>query len=138
MTVTPGERHGYLSIRLSRYRARDPYIAAEGSDPREKQWIGANMPSIQAHPKDVFEHDVPGYDLHRLILARDPLASSLAFSVRIRLVLPTILGFRMCEDCPHCVNLDNPCMDTFGSCAEAMDGVAGPVSYTHLTLPTKA
>ena len=83
------------------------------------------MPSIEAHPDDVFEHDVPGYDLRRLILARDPLASSLAFSVQIRLVLATILGFRMCEDCPHCSDLDNPCMDTFGSCAEAMGGIAG-------------
>ena len=30
MTVTPGEHHGYLSIRLSRYRARDPYIEVTG------------------------------------------------------------------------------------------------------------
>ena len=83
------------------------------------------MPSLEARPGDVFERDVPGYDLRRLILARDPLAASLAFSVQIRLVLATILGFRMCPDCPHCVDSDNPCMDAFGSCAEAMGGVAG-------------
>ena len=74
---------------------------------------------------DVFGRDVPAYDLRRLILPRDPLASSLAFSVQIRLVLATILGFRMCEDCPHCVDSDKPCIDAFGSCAESMGGVAG-------------
>ena len=83
------------------------------------------MPSIEAHTNHVFERNVPGYNLPRFILARDPLASALAFSVHIRLVLATILGFRKCEDCPHCVDLDNPCMDTFRSCAEAMDGIAG-------------
>ena len=42
-----------------------------------------DMPLIAAHPDDVLEHDVPGYDLHRLILARDPLAFPPAFLVQI-------------------------------------------------------
>ena len=125
MTVTPGERHAYLAIRLSRYRQRDPYITSEGSEPREKQWIGAGMPSLQARTQDAFECEIPGYDLRRLILARDPLAASLAFGVQIRLVLATVLGFRMCPECPHCATSAHPCMDAFGSCAEAMGGIAG-------------
>ena len=125
MTLTLAERHGYLAIRVSRYRGNDPYLAAGASEPTEKQWIGAEMPSIEAHADDVFGRDVPAYGLRRLILPRDPLASSLAFSVQIRLVLATILGFRMCEDCPHCVDSDKPCIDAFGSCAEAMGRVAG-------------
>ena len=125
MTVTPRDLLGYLAIRLSRYRANDPYIAAMGSEPREKLWVGAEMPSLEARTEDVFEREVPGYDLRRLILARDLLAASLAFSVQIRLVLATILGFRMCPDCPPCAESDNACMDAFGSCAEAMGGVAG-------------
>ena len=125
MTVTPGERHSYLAIRLSRYRKRDPYIACERSEPREKLWVGADMPSLQAHADDVFEKDIPGYDLRRLILARDPLAATLAFAVQIRLVLATVLGFRMCPECPHCTLIATPCMDSFGSCAEAMGGLAG-------------
>ena len=125
MTVTPSERHAYLAIRLSRYRAKDPYIAAEGSEPNEKLWIGPEKPSLQPCREDVFEHDIPGYDLRRLILARDPLAASLAFAVQIRLVLATILGFRMCPECPHCAETSNPCMDAFGSCAEAVGGIAG-------------
>ena len=125
MTVTPGERHNYLSIRLSRYRRNDPYVTAVGSEPKEKQWIGSDMPSLEARAEDVFEREVPGYNLRRLILARDPLAASLAFAVQIRLVLATILGFRMCPNCPHCAETDTPCMDGFGSCAEAMGGIAG-------------
>ena len=125
MTVTPRDLLGYLAIRLSRYRANDPYIAAMGSEPREKLWVGAEMPSLEARPEDVFERDVPGYDLRRLILARDPLAASLAFSVQIRLVLATIRSFRMCENRSHCVPYDKPCIDAFGSCAESMGGVAG-------------
>ena len=41
---------------------------------------------------------MPGYDLRRLILARNSLAASLAFTVQIRLVLATILGIRMIID----------------------------------------
>ena len=93
--------------------------------PQQKRWIDSEMPSLHALPEDVFEHEVPGYDLRRLILARDPLAASLAFTVQIRVVLATILGVRMCAKCPHCVETETPCMDGFGSCAEAMGGVAG-------------
>ena len=125
MTVTPGERHSHLSIRLSRYRAKDPYITAMGSDEKERRWVGPEMPSLQARGEDVFERDIPGYDLRRLILARDPLAASLALAVQIRVVLATMLGFRMCPTCPHCAETAHPCMDAFGSCAEAMGGLAG-------------
>ena len=83
------------------------------------------MPSLEARTQDVFERDVPGYGLRRLILARDPLAASLAFEVQIRRVLATTLGFRMCPKCPHCADTATPCMDGFDSCAEAMCGIAG-------------
>ena len=58
-----------------------------GGDTTEKQWIGPDMPSIEAHSDDVFGLDVPDYALRCLILPIHPLASSLAFSVQIRLVL---------------------------------------------------
>ena len=32
MTVSPGERHNYLAIRLSRYRRNDPFMHAPGED----------------------------------------------------------------------------------------------------------
>ena len=36
MTITPGERHNYLAIRLSRYRGRDPYITSARGDASER------------------------------------------------------------------------------------------------------
>ena len=57
ITVTPGERHNYLSIRLSRYRAKDPYITAQGSEPKESMWIGAENPSLEARTPDIFERE---------------------------------------------------------------------------------
>ena len=41
------------------------------------------MPSLEANADDTFEIDVPGYDLRRLVQARDPLAAALAFSVQV-------------------------------------------------------
>ena len=42
MTVSPGELHNYLAIRLSRYRAADPYVDnVRYAD--EIEWIGSSM-----------------------------------------------------------------------------------------------
>ena len=125
MTVTPGERHNYLAIRLSRYRAKDPYIQFSHEDCEQKQWIGADAPSLEARSTDTFSVEVPGYDLRRLIQARDPLAVAMAFSVQIRVILSTLLGIRMCPDCPHCAETSTPCSDAFGSNAELMGGGNG-------------
>ena len=75
---------------------RDPSIATQASDEAcraaqsasapqadERPWIGADMPSLEANADDSFEIDVPGYDLRRLVQARDPLAAALAFSVQV-------------------------------------------------------
>ena len=101
MTISPGERHNYLAIRLSRYRSRDPCIT-HGDTLGEADWTGTDKPSLRAADDDVFEIEVPGYDLRRLIQARDPLACANAFSVQVRCVLATLLGLRMCPRCPHC------------------------------------
>eukprot|EP00974_Lingulodinium_polyedra_P067123 6494814-Lingulodinium_polyedra.AAC.1 len=42
-----------------------------------------------------------------------------------RIVLPSLYGFRMCPDCPHCATSTDPCMDSFGSSATPMGGAAG-------------
>ena len=84
-----------------------PYIAAEGSQPKEKMWIGTEMPSLEANRRDVFEREVPGYDMRRLIRASDPLAASLAFAVQSRLVLATILACRLCPESFHCAEISN-------------------------------
>ena len=69
--------------------------------------------------------DLPEYDTRRRITSRDPLCCVYAFHVMTRVVFPSLYGFRMCPDCPHCANADNPCMDSFGSDATAMGGAAG-------------
>ena len=84
MTVSPSERHNYLAIRLSRYRAHDPLV-----EERHQPWIGSNAPSLEPHGTDQFEVDVPGYDLRRVWLAEDPLAAANSFFVQLRTVLET-------------------------------------------------
>ncbi len=126
MTLSPGERHNYLAILLSRHRAQDPYVVSEGLwRDQQRRRIGQDAPSLEATPTDRFEVEVPGYDLRRLMLAQDPLAATLAFSVQVRALLAPLYGIRMCPDCPHCAESDNPCQDAFGSNAEAMGGLAG-------------
>ena len=41
---------------------------------RERKWIGPDAPSVEARASDIFETHIPGYDMRRLMLARDPLA----------------------------------------------------------------
>ena len=55
MTVSPGERHNYLAIRLSRYRANDPYITESASKAVEEPWIGAERPSLHADSEHRFQ-----------------------------------------------------------------------------------
>ena len=111
MTVSPSERHNYLAIRLSRYRRQDPYVSADPTTrntpegaaendrvEEERKWIGENEPSLEPCEEEIFERDIPGYDVRRLILARDPLCAANAFSVYIRCVLSTALGVRHDDD----------------------------------------
>ena len=122
-TISPGERHNYLACKLSRYRVDDPYVA----DPAKQRWAGKDQPRLEPNPEDEFEVNVPGYDARRLLLAEDPLAAANAFFVQIRTILATMLGVRMCPECPHCADGRWPCQDAFGSVAEPMGGIAGRV-----------
>ena len=90
-------------------------------------WAGKDKPNLEPKPEEVFNVDVPGYDMRRLMAAEDPLAAANAFFVQIRTVLATTLGIRMCPFCPHCADSCNPCQDAFGSVAELMGGVVGCV-----------
>ena len=126
MTISPGERHNYLAIRLCRYRTTDPFVAADTANAKKQRpWCGQDRPSLDAKADDVFEFEIPGYDLRRLMQAQDPLCVVNAFFVQVRVVLATILGIRMCPHCPHCATTCFPCQDVFGSSAEAMGGVVG-------------
>ena len=125
MTMSPGERHNYLAIRLSRCRAKDPHIMCTPAEDQQRHWIGSAKPSLEASDSDSFQFEVPGYDLRKLIQARDPLAPAHAFAVQVRIIMATLFGIRMCPDCPHCSESSAPCMDAFGSNAETVGGIAG-------------
>ncbi len=87
MTISPGERHNYLATRLSRYHLNDPFVAPKSSAENpaaeearvreERKWIDPDRPSLVANSDDVFEVDIPGCDMRRLIQARDPSSRSL-------------------------------------------------------------
>ena len=124
ITVSSSTRHGYLAIRLSRYRLKDPFM--DGDDEESclhRHWAGKDAPSLEPDPDDEYSVDIPGCDLRQLLLARDPLAAVNAFFVQLRVVLATALGMRMCPFCPHCH--DNPCQDAQGSVAELLGGALG-------------
>ena len=87
--------------------------------------MATNKDNPEMDPDDVFEVDVPGYDMRRLIQARDPLCAANAFFVQVRGILATMLGLRMCAFCPHCNKGSRPCQDAFGTSGELMGGIAG-------------
>ena len=116
VTVSPSERHNYLALRLSRYRSDDPFV-----DAAHRPWSGKDAPSLEPKSSDSFGVDIPGYDLRKLWMAEDPLAAVNSFFVQIRTVLATVLGIRMCPNCPECTC----CQDAHGSVAELMGGIAG-------------
>ena len=126
LTFTPSERHSGLTVRLSRYRRNDPGINI--GNPDFGSWIGYDKPSLFANnnnDEETVEFDVPDYDLRRLMNARDPVSCVYAFRVSIMVVVASLFGIRMCPDCPHCNTSEKPCMDSFGSNANAMGGSAG-------------
>jgi hypothetical protein len=122
MTISPGERHNYLAIRLSRHRKLDPYMQ---HSTEQRAWCSPDHPSLEPLSTDEFNFEIPGFDLRRLMMAQDPLAAVNAFFVQVRTVLATALGVRMCPPCPHCAFSQNPCQDALGSNAEIMGGMAG-------------
>ena len=126
MTISPGERHNYLAIRLCRYRGGDPFVACNTENAKaQRPFIGMNAPSLEPRAEDSFNIEIPGYDLRRIMQAQDPLCAVNAFSVQVVTILAACLGARMCPDCPHCAESSNPCQDSFGSVAEPMGGFAG-------------
>ena len=61
ITVSPSERHNYLTTRLSRYRDHDLF-----ADVSHRPWIGKDAPSLEPKSTDRFDIDIPGYDLRKL------------------------------------------------------------------------
>ena len=95
---------------------------------KNRDYIGFDYPSIYFDDADAWEStciDLPEYDVRRALTGRDPLCALHAFWINLIVILPNLYGYRMCPDCPNCVESEKPCMDRFGSNATPMGGSGG-------------
>ena len=69
--------------------------------------------------------DLPEYDLRRAATASDPLAVVEGYKIEVVLRLATILGVRMCPNCPRCNDGLSGCQDEFGNNIRPGGGVLG-------------
>eukprot|EP00973_Karenia_brevis_P027696 3817197-Karenia_brevis.AAC.1 len=67
----------------------------------------------------------PEYDLRRADTAQDPYAVIEGYKIQVHLRLATLLGLRMCPNCPRCDNTGGGCSNIFGSNMSAGGGVLG-------------
>ena len=145
-TISPNEQHSALVLRLSRFRRNDPYV--QHSQKELQTLAGRQYPTLEAQrskrskaepsltttslrlhggPTDDDEVviDLPEYDLRRLATARDPVAVMEAYHIQILLRLSTVLGIRMCPNCPRCNAGVMGCSDRFGSNMRPFGGGLG-------------
>ena len=121
LTISPSERHSGLTLHLSRFRRGDPGIIND--EDQMADWVGERRPALDQSATA----DLPAYTVRRAITSRDPLAVIEGFDVTIRVLLPILLGMRMCPMCPKCNanGASTPCQDKFGSNAEPCGGIHG-------------
>ena len=116
-TFSFSERHNFLAVRLSRYRAEDPYMQASKD---EAEFASRQNPSIET-----WTGNMPAFDLRKLISSRDPVAAMQSFWVHITQIISPAMGVRFCLDCPQCSLSFHPCADVCGSVADYMGGSDG-------------
>ena len=123
-TISPNERHSCLVLRVSRFRQNDPHVkhndaiwrrmaqqdfpsmedkrrkttAVPGPDGRQCRASSAMSGKQEDMSIDI---ELPEYDLRALATARDPHAVVEGYKVHIYLRLSTVLGVRMCPNCPR-------------------------------------
>ena len=96
------------------------------SDPNAKQWRASAAMSGKRDDMSI-DIELPEYDLRALATARDPHAVVEGYKVQIYLRLSTLMGVRMCPNCPACNAKGLGCQDRFGSNMRPMGGIAGGV-----------
>ena len=129
VTISPTLRHSGLTMRFTRYRREDPARAGVA-----EKWGGQGEPKLFKEEGAV---ELPGHELRKILAARDPWASVLAFQHAVRCILGQVFGVRWCSRCPAC-----DCTDGWGSNALAMGGaaelctaIAGAVEYQRNAAP---
>ena len=140
VTFSPDEAHQMLYVRMARTRCSDPVRAA----PWDQDWnVGdRDYPPVDNDTTwpihiETFRRLVPGWDLRRQALARDPLASVDGFRMLALLLLEHLFGVRTCPACPDCNHRDTgtePCQDERGSNATVVGGVFGRMDAAYITI----
>ena len=80
---------------------------------------------MEATDPDTLAIELPEYDLRRLATARDPHAVMEGYKTEIMLRLASVLGVRMCPQCPRCNDGVFGCQDKFGRSMRPGGGVLG-------------
>ena len=78
-----------------------------------------------ATPDESVHLELPEYDLRRAATASDPLAVVEGYKIEILLRLATLLGVRMCPNCPRCNDGTFGCQDKFGNNMRPGGGMLG-------------
>ena len=143
LTMSPDPQKSALVLKLSRYRANDPYV--KHGDELTKRLAQRDYPPLEANTTrpetsseqatsapdgqedDSAEIEIPDYLLRLRTTARQPLAVVDAYRVQVKL-LADLLGVRMCPDCPRCNNHLHGCQDMFGCNMRPLGGIFGGMS----------
>ena len=121
LTISPNEQHSALVLRLTRYRANDPSVLH--GDEWRRRVAGPDYPPLE----EGVTIDLPEYDLRRAAAAQDPYAVVEAYKIDIYVRLMTLLGVRMCPECPRCNDGPMGCQDKFGNNMRPGGGVLGGI-----------
>ena len=154
-TISPNEQHSALVLHLSRGRRNDPFVtygnsgvnacASQNYPPLAAAYRDSNASEDErasdawkAHLRHLRKHGaagdmehatihLPEYSLRRSHTAQDPNAVMQAYKIEVYLRLATLLGIRMCPNCPNCFFTNLPCQDKFGNSMRPWGGVFGAV-----------
>ena len=140
VTFSPDEAHQLLYVKLCRSRFNDPVRKAsmyQDWDVSDRTYPPLDGNCTLPIHVETFVRALPGWELRRQALARDPLASVDGFRVLVLLVMDHIFGLKVCGACPDC-NLAGPghapCADEVGSNAMLVGGVFGRMDAAYITI----
>ena len=151
MTISPNPKMSALVLRLSRHRQSDPYIkhghrcrkaTAKIDYPRMEEHTTAPSKkprtAVPVRPQERPKHEeedveinlpsLPGYEERLTTTAQNPLAVVDAYYIEVLLRLASILGVRMCPNCPRCNDNVYGCQDIFGGNMRPLGGILGGMS----------
>ena len=140
VTFSPDEAHQMLYVRMARARCSDPVRAAawdQDWNVGDRDYPPVDNDTTWPIHVETFRRLVPGWDLRRQALARDPLASVDGFRMIAMLVLEHLFGVKTCPACPDCNHRDTgaePCQDDMGSNATVVGGVFGRMDAAYITI----